>query len=323
MTDVIIVGAGVTGCAIARELSRYSCSVLVLERAWDVCEGTSKANSGIVHAGFDAVPGSWKARLNLEGSRKMEALSKELDFPYRRNGSLVLCFCQEDRQALTRLYEQGLRNGVEGLEILEGEEVRKLEPNVSEKVVAALHAPSGAIVCPFGLTIALAENAVENGVEFRLGTEVEKIEPVEGGYRLTTANGVYEAKALVNAAGVYADIFHNMVSGRPIRITPRKGEYCLMDRKAGACVGHTLFQMPTALGKGPRQPPHRAHGGGCGGPGVPGHHKGGAGRASGARRPEREKSSRQAGDHFFRRTARPRRGRRLYPGTAGGRPRLF
>lgn len=250
MTDVIIVGAGVTGCAIARELSRYSCSVLVLERAWDVCEGTSKANSGIVHAGFDAVPGSWKARLNLEGSRKMEALSKELDFPYRRNGSLVLCFCQEDRQALTRLYEQGLRNGVEGLEILEGEEVRKLEPNVSEKVVAALHAPSGAIVCPFGLTIALAENAVENGVEFRLGTEVEKIEPVEGGYRLTTANGVYEAKALVNAAGVYADIFHNMVSGRPIHITPRKGEYCLMDRKAGACVGHTLFQMPTALGKG-------------------------------------------------------------------------
>ena len=142
MTDVIIVGAGVTGCAIARELSRYSCSVLVLERAWDVCEGTSKANSGIVHAGFDAVPGSWKARLNLEGSRKMEALSKELDFPYRRNGSLVLCFCQEDRQALTRLYEQGLRNGVEGLEILEGEEVRKLEPNVSEKVrPAPLSAP--------------------------------------------------------------------------------------------------------------------------------------------------------------------------------------
>lgn len=250
MTDVIIVGAGVTGCAVARELSRYNCSVLVLERAWDVCEGTSKANSGIVHAGFDAAPGSRKAWLNLEGSRRMEALSRELDFPYKRNGSLVLCFRQEERQGLSRLYEQGLRNGVEGLEILEGEEVRKLEPNVSERVVAALHAPSGAIVCPFGLTIALAENAVENGVEFCLGTEVEKIESMQGGYRLSTSGGVYETRAVVNAAGIYGDIFHNMVSGHKIHITPRKGEYCLMDKKAGACVRHTLFQMPTSLGKG-------------------------------------------------------------------------
>ena len=260
MTDVIIVGAGVTGCAIARELSRYSCSVLVLERAWDVCEGTSKANSGIVHAGFDAVPGSWKARLNLEGSRKMEALSKELDFPYRRNGSLVLCFCQEDRQALTRLYEQGLRNGVEGLEILEGEEVRKLEPNVSEKVVAALHAPSGAIVCPFGLTIALAENAVENGVEFRLGTEVEKIEPVEGGYRLTTAKKDLQTLADFNGLQIRTMenqnhmAFWTAIGAQPtpmawneVYFALQSGNIAAQENAADTCVGNNLNEVQDYL----------------------------------------------------------------------------
>ena len=148
MTDIIVVGGGVTGCAIARELSRRDWKVTVLERASDVCEGTSKANSGIVHGGFDAAPGSRKAALNVEGSRMMEALSRELDFPYKRNGSLVLSFDEKDRPLLQRLYDQGQQNGVEGLEILEAEQVRRLEPEVSENVVAALHAPSGGIVCP-------------------------------------------------------------------------------------------------------------------------------------------------------------------------------
>ena len=167
MYDVIIIGAGVSGCAIARELSRYRLKTLVLEKESDVCEGTSKANSGIVHAGYDAEPGTLKARLNVEGSRKMEALSKELDFPYRKNGSLVLCFNDKETGKLEELKKRGETNGVEGLRILDRQELLSLEPSVGEQAVSALYVPTGAIVCPFGLTIALAENAAVNGVEFR------------------------------------------------------------------------------------------------------------------------------------------------------------
>ena len=250
MYDVIVVGAGVTGCGIARELSRYDWKVAVLERASDVCEGTSKANSGIAHAGFDAKPGSLKAKLNVEGSRQMEQLSKELDFPFKRNGSLVLCFDENDILALQKLYDQGLENGVEGLKILNRQQLKELEPNVSDKAVAALHAPTGGVVCPFGLTIALAENAAVNGVEFHLETEVQGIEKIGNSYLLTTDKGTFETKAVVNAAGVYADRFHNMVSRDKIHIIPRKGEYCLMDKKVGNLVSHTIFQLPTAYGKG-------------------------------------------------------------------------
>lgn len=250
MTDVIIIGAGVTGCSVARELSRYELKVTVLERASDVCEGTSKANSGIVHAGFDAHPGTLKAKLNVEGNRMMEALSKELDFPFKRNGSLVLCFEEKDREKLQKLYEQGVANGVEKLRIIEREELKKLEPNISDNAVAALYAPTGGIVCPFGLTIALAENAVVNGVEFQLNTEVQNIEKTESGYRVTTSQGVLESRVVINAAGVYADRFHNMVSDEKIHIVPRKGEYCLMDKKVGGFVSHTVFQLPTVYGKG-------------------------------------------------------------------------
>lgn len=250
MYDVIVIGAGVTGSGIARELARYDWKTAVLERASDVCEGTSKANSGIAHAGFDAKPGSLKARLNVEGSRQMEKLSKELDFPFKRNGSLVLCFEEEGRPALRKLYDQGIENGVEGLEILDKWQLKKLEPNISDHVVAALHAPTGGIVCPFGLTIALAENAVANGVEFHLKTEVQDIQKLENGYRLLTNQGIFETKAVINAAGVYADRFHNMVSEEKIHIIPRKGEYCLMDKTVGGFVSHTVFQLPTAYGKG-------------------------------------------------------------------------
>lgn len=250
MYDVIVIGAGVTGCGIARELSRYDWKAAVLERCSDVCEGTSKANSGIAHAGFDAKPGTLKARLNVEGSRRMEQLSKELDFPFMKNGSLVLCFDEKDIPALQKLYDQGQENGVEGLEILDRKQLKNLEPNISDNAVAALYAPTGGIVCPFGLTIALAENAAANGVEFHLNTEVQKIGKTENGYRLTTDQGTFDAKAVVNAAGVYAGFFHNMVSKEKIHIIPRKGEYCLMDKKAGTFVSHTIFQLPTAYGKG-------------------------------------------------------------------------
>ena len=166
MRDVVIIGAGVSGCAIARELSRRSGRICVVERNEDVCTGTSKANSAIVHAGFDAEPGTRKARFNVEGSRMMEALSRQLDFPYRRCGALVLCLDPADREKLQALYQRGLANGVEGLEIVEGEALHRMEPALSQQAVAALYAPTSAILCPFGLTIALAENQ-RHGVPLR------------------------------------------------------------------------------------------------------------------------------------------------------------
>ena len=166
MYDVIIIGAGVTGSAIARELSRKELRIAVLEKASDVCEGTSKANSGIVHGGFDAKPGSLKAKFNVLGNEKMEQLSKDLEFPFKRNGSLVLTFDEKGRDRLEELKKQGEENGVKGIRILEQDELKKLEPHISDEAKAALYAPTGGIVCPFHLTMAFAENAAENGVEF-------------------------------------------------------------------------------------------------------------------------------------------------------------
>ncbi len=248
--DVIIVGAGVSGCAIARELSRYKLNILVLEKALDVCEGTSKANSGIVHAGYDAKPGTLKARLNVEGSRRMKKLSEEIDFPYRQNGSLVLCFQEDEINKLKELMERGKQNGVAGLRLLSRQELVELEPAVGDQAVAALYAPSGAIVCPFGLTIALAENAAVNGAEFRFGVCVQGIQRANEGYLVETSQGSVETRVVVNAAGVHADEIHNMVCESRMKITPRRGEYLLYDKRVGGLVVHTLFQLPTTLGKG-------------------------------------------------------------------------
>lgn len=250
MYDVIIIGAGVTGCAVAREFSKYEGKVLVLEKASDIGEGTSKANSGIVHAGFDAIPGSLKAKLNVSGNQMMEQLSKDLDIPFQRNGSMVLCFQEQDIPKLEELMKSGIENGVKDLAILRKEEIKRREPNVSEEAVAALFAPGGGIVCPFHLTLALAENAFENGVEFKLNTEVTKIMKKDQTFLICTNQGDYQSKIVVNAAGVYADVFHNMVSKKTIQIIPRKGEYCLMDKAVGKMVTSTLFQLPTQYGKG-------------------------------------------------------------------------
>ncbi|NCB91320.1 MAG: FAD/NAD(P)-binding oxidoreductase [Clostridia bacterium] len=250
MYDVVIIGAGVSGSATARELSRYKLNIKVVEKGEDVCSGTSKANSGIVHAGFDAEPGSMMAKLNVKGNAMMESLAKELDFPFQRIGSLVLCFHEEDRPKLEAMKEQGEKNQVPGLRIIEAEELRKMEPNISPDAVAALHAPSGGIVCPFGLNIALAENACVNGVEFQFDTQVESIEKTEGGFLLKTNQGDIIAKCVVNAAGVYADQFHNMISEEKIHIVARKGEYYLLDKSAADHVSHTIFQLPGKYGKG-------------------------------------------------------------------------
>ena len=248
--DVIIIGAGVSGAASARELSRYKVKACVIEKEEDVCCGTSKANSAIVHAGYDAAEGSLMAKLNVRGNEMMEEHSKELDFPFKRCGSLVICLNESDMPNLQALYERGVANGVKDLRIIGREEVLEMEPNVSDEVVAALYAPTAGIVCPFHMNIAFAENAYANGVEFRFNTEVQEIRKLEEGFELHTGKGIYTAKYVVNAAGVYADVFHNMVSEKKIHITPRRGDYCLLDKSAGKHVSRTIFALPGKYGKG-------------------------------------------------------------------------
>lgn len=256
MYDVAIIGAGVIGSAIARELSRYQANICVIEREEDVCNGTSKANSAIIHAGFDAKPGSLKAKLNVRGNEMMDSLSKDLDIPFTRNGSLVVCTKDQDRSGLDDLLEKAALNGVPGCRIIEREELIKMEPNLSDDVTCALYAPTGGIVCPFHMTMAFAENACMNGVSFFLNTQVTDIQKSEEGYKIKTLHTVsnveeiFEAKVVINAAGVYADDLNNMVSDNKLHITARKGEYCLLDKDAGTHVSHTIFQLPSKMGKG-------------------------------------------------------------------------
>ncbi len=250
MYDVIIIGAGVSGAATARELSRYKVNACVIEKEEDVCCGTSKANSAIVHAGYDAATGSLMAKLNVRGNQMMEQLAKDLDFPFKKNGSLVVCLHEEDMPNLQALYERGVANGVKDLRILNREELRAMEPNISDDAYAALYAPTAGIVCPFNLNIAMAENACENGVEFKFDTEVSGLHPIEGGWAIETNQGTFETKYVVNAAGVYADKLHNMVSAKKIHITPRRGDYCLLDKTAGNLVSKTIFALPGKFGKG-------------------------------------------------------------------------
>ena len=250
MYDVIIIGAGVSGAATARELSRYKVNACVIEKEEDVCCGTSKANSAIVHAGYDAATGSLMAKLNVRGNQMMEQLAKDLDFPFKKNGSLVVCLHEEDMPNLQTLYDRGVANGVKDLRILNREELRAMEPNISDEAYAALYAPTAGIVCPFNLNIAMAENACVNGVEFKFDTEVTGLHPIEGGWAIETNQGTFETKYVVNAAGVYADKLHNMVSAKKIHITPRRGDYCLLDKTAGNLVSKTIFALPGKFGKG-------------------------------------------------------------------------
>ena len=250
MFDSIIIGSGVSGCAIARELSKKKGKFLVLEAEEDVCSGTSKANSGIVHAGFDAPTGTNKARLNVEGARLFPEWSKELDFPYIKNGAMVFSTTEEGLETLEALKDQGMINGVEGLAILNREEILNLEPHIADDVKYALRASSSGITDPFLFNIALAENANVNGVDFHFNEKVLNIEKIENGYKITTEKGQYETKTVANAAGLYADDIHQMVREDDFEITPRSGEYYLLDKSCKGYVRHTVFQLPTEMGKG-------------------------------------------------------------------------
>ena len=251
MYDVVIIGAGVTGVAVACELAKYDIKTCILEKCSDVCEGTSKANSAIIHAGYDAAEGSLKAKLNVRGNEMMDKLCEDLDIPFKRIGSLVVCIYKEALPGLKELYDRGIKNGVKGLKLLTREEALAMEPNLSDDTQGALFAPSAGIICPFELHIGMAEIAAMNGAEFKLNTEVKDIKKDnDGKFRIITNNGEYTAKYVVNAAGVYADVIHNMVSIQKMHITQRRGDYCLLDKQAGGYVHHVIFPQPTELGKG-------------------------------------------------------------------------
>ena len=215
-----------------------------------MCEGTSKANSAIVHSGYDAANGTLKALFNVRGNAVMGDLCRDLDVPFKRIGSLTVCTDEQDIPKLEALRDRGTKNGVPDLRILSREEALEIEPNLADGVVAALLAPTAGIICPFKLTIALAENAAVNGAEFMLSTCVENIARDGGLWRVDTDRGTFTSRAVVNAAGVYADELNNMVSSRKLHITPRRGDYILLDRAVDGYVRHTVFQLPTKLGKG-------------------------------------------------------------------------
>lgn len=250
MYDIVVIGAGVVGGMIARELTRYQLSVCIVEKQGDVAMGASKANSGIVHAGFDAKEGSLKALLNVRGSEMMEAVAKELGVHYKNNGSLVVGFTDEDMQAVHDLYERGVKNGVKNLRVLTKEEVKALEPNISDNVIGALHAPTGGIVCPYMLTVASVGNAMDNGAVLKTNFDVTSIEYADGTYKVSSPTETVEAKYVINAAGVYSDKIADMAGCGGFTVTPRKGEYLLLDRECGDMVSHTIFKVPTKMGKG-------------------------------------------------------------------------
>ena len=247
--DVLIIGGGVTGCAIARQLARWKLSVALLEAREDVAMGASRANSAIVHAGYDAQSGTLMAAMNVRGNALYDSWCRELEVPLQRIGSLVIAFDEADEKELKNLYERGVRNGVPGLEIVDGARARELEPSLSDKVTAALWAPTGAITCPYQLTVACFENARANGVEFYMDTPVTAIEAQEDGVRVLSGGRSFQARYLVNAAGLYADDVARMVGDTSFAIHGRKGEYMLLDRSA-KCVSRVIFQTPSAMGKG-------------------------------------------------------------------------
>lgn len=279
--DVAIVGAGVAGCCVARECARFALKVAVFEAGLDVADGATRANSGIVHAGYDPKPGTHKARYNVEGAKLYPQWARELGFPYINNGSMVLAFTEDELEAVRGLRERGEQNGVEGLRVIDARELRELEPNVSSEALGALLVPTGAICDPYQVAFRAAENAARNGVEFNFSSKVVGIEPAQAptadsvqtaavgstqsaavdpvrgegfilhieGAQGDVAEAVH-ARVVVNAAGVHADEIHDMVAPHAFSITPRRGEYNLMDTDMGGLFAHTMFQAPTKAGKG-------------------------------------------------------------------------
>ena len=250
MIDVAVIGAGVVGGFVARELSRYALDVCILERMSDVAMGATKANSAIVHAGFDAKEGTLKALLNVRGSEMMESVAKELGVKYNRCGSLVVGFNDEDKKTLLELKERGEKNGVRELSVLSRDEVLRIEPGVGDGVTSALYAATGAIVCPYELCMAAIGNAMDNGAELKLNFPVDKIEKCGDFYKVFSGDACVEARYVINCAGLYSDEVGALAGCGDFSVHPRRGEYMLLDKECGNTVKHTVFRCPSKMGKG-------------------------------------------------------------------------
>ena len=250
MFDVAIIGCGITGAAVSYELSKYDLKIVVLERENDIAMGTTKANSAVIHAGYDPSPETLMAKLDVEGVLLAKDICEKLDVPHLHCGAFVLALTEEEVATVEFLHERAIENGVEEVTVLEKEEILELEPNVSDNVIVALHAPTAMIVDPWEYTLALAETAVRNGTELKLNCDVTGITEADGIYKIQTSKGEIKARAVINAAGLHADEIHNMVAPPEFTITPAKGEYWLLDKSEGTRVNSVLFQCPTKAGKG-------------------------------------------------------------------------
>lgn len=250
MYDVAIIGAGVIGTFIARELSRYELKTIILEKDNDIANSTTKANSGIIHSGYDAKIGTNMGKFNSLGNPMFDKICEELDVPFKRIGSLVIGFNDDEMKTIKDLYDNGVALGIPGIEIIDRKKVREMEPNLSDEVIGALYAPTAGIICPWELTIALAENAIDNGTELLLNSEVIDIRKINEGYTIFTKDKDIKTKYVINCAGVYADKINNMISKQLLKIKPRRGQYYLLDKSAGSLVNSVIFQCPTKLGKG-------------------------------------------------------------------------
>lgn len=246
MWDAIIIGAGISGCSVARELARYQLKVLVLEKGHDVCAGTTKGNSATVHAGYDPDPGSNKAIYNVRGSRMYPELCRELQVPYLKNGLVMIALDEEQMEEVRKLHEMGQRNGVR-TEVCDRARILEIEPDMGEGVIGGLWVPDSGMVCPYNLVMALAENSARNGVEFRTSTQALSVERDGGEWLVSTPDETFRTKYVFNCAGTHADKFNNMVSGDVFHIIPREGQHLIMDRDFAPYVKTTIYPTPELL----------------------------------------------------------------------------
>ncbi len=248
--DVLIIGAGITGVSIARQLCRYQLRIALLDKEVDVSFGTSKANSGIVHAGFHDKPETLKAKLCVRGNLLYGQWAEELEFPFRRCGILTIATDEEQTHQIEALYRRGIQNKVPYMQILSGERVLEQEPNLTPDVRQAIYAPTGGIVEPYEMIFAIVENAQKNGLVLMTDTRVEAIEPIKGGLKLMSGSKEFSARFVVNATGLYADEISRMAGAEEFEIIPRKGEEYLLDKRAGSLVNSVIFPVPTKKSKG-------------------------------------------------------------------------
>ncbi|PKM51186.1 MAG: FAD/NAD(P)-binding oxidoreductase [Firmicutes bacterium HGW-Firmicutes-7] len=250
MYDVVVIGAGIAGTFIARELSRYDLKIAIVEKTNDVANSTTMANSAIIHAGYDAPANKKKGYFNAKGNALYDQVCEELDVPFKRIGSLVVAFSEEDKITLQKLYDNGVEVGVPDMEILNQEQVLAMEPNLNQEILGALHAPSGGVISPWEMAIALAENAMENGAELFLNKEVKDMKKDDDKFTLYFEDGTMEAKYVINCAGLYSDKINNMVAAPLFEIKPRRGQYYILDKSEGNLVSKVIFQCPSEKGKG-------------------------------------------------------------------------